>query len=76
MSSAVPERRQLATDTEYLQPVSSTDVNEVQFRNMLVKLVPAAVFNAGIDVNEVQFRNMLEKLVPAAVFNAGIDVNE
>jgi hypothetical protein len=43
---------------------------------MLAKLVPAAVFNAGIDVNEVQPLNMLAKLVPAAVFNAGIDVNE
>jgi hypothetical protein len=43
---------------------------------MLVKLVPTAVFNAGIDVNEVQPLNMLVKLFPAAVFNAGIDVNE
>jgi hypothetical protein len=28
---------------------------------MLAKLVPAAVFNAGIDVNEVQPLNMLAK---------------
>jgi hypothetical protein len=28
------------------------DVNEVQPLNMLAKLVPAAVVNAGIDVNE------------------------